>query len=303
MAFLKAIKEKKVSKFSIAFLFNLLLVELFKYSFKTLRPHPFNNPLFDYSFFSGHSCLAMFSAYFCRNNPIYIIWALLIVLSRLALGVHSIIDIIGGITIGITISFLIDKNYEKWKKRIKKEKKEIIRKLLHLVFYTSFIFVLYWNETYFKVYLIFSIMVLIILSELNRFDKLNIFKNPLFIPLTTLREKEKNKRLFHIIFPVLFILFLYLIGLKKLIIYVLIVLGIGDGLVGLFYCIFKKYILSLLTASFFLFLITSMYFNTNKGIITTVVFIIGDLIAKRLKINDNYFLPVFSALVFKLFLS
>lgn len=101
------------------------------------RPRPTHHPdimdsvryLFDYKggsygFISGHStnsfAFATFSAQLFRNRKYSIsifLWALVMVYSRMYLGVHFLSDIIGGILAGTLIGFLIYEGYDRYCRR------------------------------------------------------------------------------------------------------------------------------------------------------------------------------------------
>jgi len=165
ISLIKTIKKKKFGVFATAFLINSFFIYLFKNAFKILRPSPFNDPSFGYSFFSGHSAFAFLASYFLIENPLFLVWAFSIALSRLALKMHYLIDVLFGSFFGFFIAYYIDKNYNKWKENLKKYKSEVLRKLIHIVFYLSFIFVFLWDEVYFKIYLALSLVFLIFLSK------------------------------------------------------------------------------------------------------------------------------------------
>ncbi len=299
ISLIKTIKNKKFGVFATAFLINSFFIYLFKNAFKILRPFPFDNPSFGYSFFSGHSSFAFLAFYFLIDNPLFFIWALSIALSRLALKMHYFIDVLFGSFFGFFIAYYVDKNYNKWKKNLEKNKNEVLRKLIHIVFYLSFIFLFLWNEVYFKVYLVLCLIFLIFLSNINEKGELNKIEHPLIKPLVKAKRKEEeNKKLFHLIFPTFWILSLYFLGFKKIMLFIILTIAIGDGLTGLLVPFLENYSLSQLISALILFLITSMYFTKYLGIVLSITFLFSDYLSKKLKINDNYLIPVISTLVF-----
>ena len=86
----------------------------------------------DYSFPSGHSAVifsavTMFTLFFHKKRNIHFVLitiALLTAYSRVVLGVHTLLDIIGGIFVGIAVAFLIYKNYKEIIKKIHEIKLE-----------------------------------------------------------------------------------------------------------------------------------------------------------------------------------
>lgn len=301
LALVKTIKEKKIGKFFTSFFISILLLFLVKNSFKILRPFPFNHESFGYSFFSGHSLFAFLAFFYLRDNLLYLVWAISIALSRVALGLHYFIDIIVGSIIGLIIPYLVEKNYEKWKIELNKNKKEVLRKLIHVVFYLFILFVFLLNEVYFKVIVLFSLITFLFLNEILKDKNLKEKeKNPLIKPLLNIkREKEKN--LIHWIFPLVFVFIVYLLGFKKIVIPLLMIIAIGDGLIGLINVFLKNYKISFIITSITLFLFLKVYLPLNLSLLGAISFIFGDYISKRFNIDDNYLIPIFSFFVLFIF--
>lgn len=116
---LKEFRKKWKEIFS-AFLSSIsawILANLLKYFFQASRPQDLFPDVVsliqkaDYAFPSGHSTFFMalaVSIFFSHKKAgyLFIFFALLIGLSRIAAGVHSPVDILGGFILGIVIAFL-----------------------------------------------------------------------------------------------------------------------------------------------------------------------------------------------------
>ena len=117
-------KWKEIFFVFLAVFFAWLFTILFKIIFQI--PRPFNKfqdvaPLLhptDYSFPSGHSAFFMAIAiaifiYHKRVGCVFMVFAILIGISRIIAGIHSPLDVLGGFFIGFLISFTLIKTFKK----------------------------------------------------------------------------------------------------------------------------------------------------------------------------------------------
>lgn len=103
-------KDKlNLTKFAIGGLLLYGVSELLKIFTGRMRPDLSAND----SFPSNHAALGFFAAYFLPTDKKYkillYIWAILIVISRLALNLHWFTDVLAGSAIGIAFAYLVEK--------------------------------------------------------------------------------------------------------------------------------------------------------------------------------------------------
>jgi len=284
IAFIYSIHKKKFKEFVFSFLIVFITVQLIKAAFKVPRPINY----FDYSFISLHSALAFFAFYYLREFLVLIIWPILIAISRVKLNLHRIEDIILGAVYGFYISYVIESNFKKFESNFKINKYYILRKLLHIVFYLSFGFLAFFKP-YFLSYTVLSLVVIYIINLMKREV---LFDNPIF------KTRKYNEDLKHtMFFPFLSLIIFLIFENPYLILFSSLVFAIADGLVGLLTVLTNNYFYSFLITNFYLFLIVSAIFNLNYGLLGALSFALGDLIAKKLSLNDNYLIPITSYII------
>ena len=122
-------ERKKVMRFLEVFIVSLLLVFVAVLAVKNVssvpRPCGLENPYCseDFSFPSGHaaSIFVFFTALFLfwrgKSLPLFII-PILVAYSRVALGVHTVADVVAGGVLGIVVTLIIWKFF--WKRKRKK---------------------------------------------------------------------------------------------------------------------------------------------------------------------------------------
>jgi len=285
ISFIYSIHKKKFKEFAFSFLLVLITIELIKSAFKVPRPITY----FDYSFISLHSALAFLAFYYLREFLVLIIWPILIAISRVKLNLHRIEDIILGAIYGFYISYIIDKNFKKFENNFQENKYYILRKLLHVTFYLSFGFLAFFKP-WFLSYSVISILFIYIINLMK--EEFLLATNPIF------KTRKLNEDLKHtMFFPILSLLVYLIFENPYLILFSSLVFAIGDGLVGILAILTNNYFYSFLVTNFYLFLIVSAIFNIKVGFWSAVSFTIGDLIAKKLNINDNYIIPLVSYIV------
>ncbi len=103
-------KDKlNLTKFAIGGLLLYGVSELLKIFTGRMRPDLSAND----SFPSNHAALGFFAAYFLPADKKYkillYVWAILIVISRLALNLHWFTDVFAGTLIGIAFAYLVEK--------------------------------------------------------------------------------------------------------------------------------------------------------------------------------------------------
>ena len=161
-----------------------LLVAVLKIIFKIPRPC-YGLPYCpaSYSFPSGHAALSF--AWLTvllmrpeRRNYLFLLpIPFLVAVSRVMLGVHTWIDVIGGAVVGILIPILIIKTEKIWKKLLKetfsKKNKFVVRKFIHLggflIILSYFLFGKELTST-----LVFAGLVIYLLSEILRKIKIHV---------------------------------------------------------------------------------------------------------------------------------
>lgn len=114
------IKDQDKKKYIFNLIVTYVIINLFKVIISRARPDfmplPFSDYLsfapFTFSFPSTHVALAFFLAYQLRKHKLkwlFWIFAVLIAISRLVLGVHFISDVIAGIILGIFMNIILNK--------------------------------------------------------------------------------------------------------------------------------------------------------------------------------------------------
>lgn len=253
-----------------------------------------------YAFPSGHATVifAFFATIFIvfRKNPkIYLPFLLLAILvsySRIALGVHTISDIVGGALLGLTVAF----SWYIFFSRVleSRRKKYNLRKILHLC---SFVII----PLYFllpSIYLISFLSLISVLYLISEAFRLKGLYFPVFNEITKAFRKEDEKGFVYspLLFSTPLIILLFLP--KEVFLAGSIALIIGDGFAGLIGTKFGKHKLIYnrdksiegtfaFFASSFLFYLP--FFNLMESLILAFS---GSIIESFLKKTENLILPL-----------
>lgn len=101
--------KSNLAKFAIGGLLLYGVSELLKIFTGRIRPDASAHD----SFPSNHAALAIFTAYLLPADKKYkiliYVWAILIIISRLALGLHWFTDVLAGTLIGLAFAYVIEK--------------------------------------------------------------------------------------------------------------------------------------------------------------------------------------------------
>jgi len=113
------LKDRKIFLVFFGLLLTTFLTTILKFAIAAPRP-PFgkiDTMFLSYSYPSGHTALAfflaaVFSFFYPKSRYVVYLIAVLVAFSRVFLGVHYLIDIIGGVILGLSIAFIVIANKE-----------------------------------------------------------------------------------------------------------------------------------------------------------------------------------------------
>ncbi len=262
-----------------------------------------------YAFPSGHA--AIMSAFFLttflwfRKRPeIYmpaLIISILVCYSRIALNVHTIFDIVGGIILGGSISLI----WHAFFRRIESRKYKYnfyFRKLIHLAGVLIILLKLTVERSY-VIAIMLTITLMFLISEILRIRKIYV---PIFHEISACCMKREEKGL--LIEPLLFALSLTILSFLPTDLFLIgsIPLVISDGIAGLFGYRFGKHrliynksktvegSLSFFISSF----ISLLFFFDIK--ISIIMSLFSTILESVLRKYENLLLPILCVIFYSL---
>jgi dolichol kinase/membrane-associated phospholipid phosphatase len=305
-------KDKKIPALYLSIACAFIITYVLKFLFKIERPDGIRKTIFmtmlpDYSFPSSHSAVAFAPLYFIHGKVLqfgYFTFGVLVLISRIYLGMHTLFDVVFGACIGYLIGIYF---FENSRLELKKDALEVRRQAFHFAL-GIVACILYYKGILGDYIFVYATIVLIIIFFTN------LYKIPGFYHLFYVFERESDLKEFPGKGPIFFMLGCMISSLifpKDIALASIIILGVGDSVshvIGKYFGktkhpLSQKLLEGSLIGAATAFLFALLFVNTWEAFLAAFIAMSVEAIDIKVGnnlIDDNLLIPITAGLVITL---